>query len=243
MALRSAYAVLAAWAALAPQQVQAQDFFQSLFGYGAQRSYSGYPISPYRSFGSPDRGFDDGNEFQQSGAVRTLCVRMCDGFYFPISYAVPRSALARDADACTASCGPDARLFYHPTQGGDAESMVDLSGLAYASLPNAFKYRKTLVQGCSCRPQPWSETELQRHRGYAQPPIAGPASAPPARDVGNPPPQPANTDPPGVPASDRQRAMARPDPVARRAAPRPSWVDTSSPAAAKPALVWPGDRP
>ena len=39
---------------------------------------------------------------------------------------------------------------------------------AYAALPNAFKYRKTLVEGCRCRPQPWSEAELQRHRGYAQ---------------------------------------------------------------------------
>lgn len=243
MALRPAYAVLVALTALAPLPAQAQDFFQSLFGYGAQRSYSGYPISPYRLFRPYEQGLDDANAFQQSGAVRTLCVRMCDGFYFPISYAAPRSALARDADACTASCGADARLFYHPTQGGDAESMVDLSGLAYASLPNAFKYRKTLVQGCSCRPQPWSETELQRHRGYAQPAIAGPASAPPAQEIGNPAPQPpANADPLRVPAPDRQRAMARPDPVTRQAAP-PSWAGMSPPGAAKSGLIWPGDRP
>jgi uncharacterized protein DUF2865 len=84
---------------------------------------------------------------------RTLCVRLCDGFYFPISYAVPASGLGRDAEQCRASCGPEARLFYHPSPGGSAENMVDLSGRAYSALPTAFTYRKTLVAGCSCRPQ------------------------------------------------------------------------------------------
>src|SRR5215467_7410334 len=36
---------------------------------------------------------------------RTLCVRLCDGFYFPISFAVPASSLERDAERCRASCG------------------------------------------------------------------------------------------------------------------------------------------
>ena len=42
-----------------------------------------------------------------------------------------------------------------------------MTGRAYASYPVAFKYRKTLVQGCQCRPQPWTEAELARHRAYA----------------------------------------------------------------------------
>ena len=49
----------------------------------------------------------------------------------------------------------------------DAASAVDLTGMTYGSLANAFKYRKTLVEGCRCRPQPWSQSEAERHRGYA----------------------------------------------------------------------------
>jgi hypothetical protein len=101
---------------------------------------------------------------------------MCDGFYFPISYTTGSAAFARDAEACTAACGGDARLFYYPNPGGDIEDMVDLTGRAYASYPTAFRYRKTLVKGCQCRPQPWSEAERARHRAYAldQTPSAGP---------------------------------------------------------------------
>ena len=37
----------------------------------------------------------------------------CDGFYFPISGATPRSELSREADRCSAMCSAEARLFYH----------------------------------------------------------------------------------------------------------------------------------
>ena len=99
-------------------------------------------------------------------------MRLCDGYYFPISFSTTRSEFARDADKCTASCGSQARLFYHPNPGGVAEDMVDLTGLGYADLPTAFKYRKSLVNGCGCRPQPWSEAELARHQSYARSSVA-----------------------------------------------------------------------
>jgi hypothetical protein len=65
-------------------------------------------------------------------------------------------------------CSVEARLFYHSSRDGSADTMVDLTGMAYSTLPNAFRYRKTLVQGCRCRPQPWSEVELKRHRAYVE---------------------------------------------------------------------------
>ena len=89
-----------------------------------------------------------------TATYRTLCVRLCDGFYFPISFATRGDGLARDAEQCTASCGLEARLFYHPNPGGSVEGMTDLLGRAYSALPTAFTYRKTLVTGCSCRPPP-----------------------------------------------------------------------------------------
>lgn len=142
---------------------QAQNLAQSMFGFRpSYRLPFSVPFDPYRP-----RDLDQDQLRQSHGTYRTMCVRMCDGFYFPISFSAPSGRLAIDADKCRSSCGEDARLFYYPNPGGDIESMIDMTGLAYSSLPNAFKYRKTLVAGCQCKPQPWSETELQRHRTYA----------------------------------------------------------------------------
>jgi Protein of unknown function (DUF2865). len=169
MAWRVAWALLLlAGASLPLQVVHAQGFFQYFFGPEPPprpRPYPAYPgagpFSPY---------FGDNLYVERPPTYRTLCVRLCDGYYFPISFATMRSEFARDADKCAASCGSEARLFYHPNPGGDVEGMTDLTGMAYAALPNAFKYRKTLVDDCSCRPQPWSEAEQERHRSYAASP-------------------------------------------------------------------------
>jgi hypothetical protein len=155
------------------EPVRAQGFSQQQ-GHAPppQRLYGYRGVQPRRalhSWSSPDwsgRGAVDAWVGPRI-TYRTLCVRLCDGFYFPISNATSGSGLARDADRCAASCSVEARLYYHENPGGGVDGMVDLTGLAYSSLPNAFKYRKALVQGCQCRPQPWSEAEQQRHRGYA----------------------------------------------------------------------------
>ena len=117
-------------------------------GYTGGPSYrSTYGWSPYTRY-QPDgpaiEEFQPAGEVQpRSGPVRTLCVRMCDGFYFPISSAAARSELARDADKCSALCSTEASLFYYSAASGGIDTMVDLMGRAYTSLPNAFKYRKT----------------------------------------------------------------------------------------------------
>ncbi len=102
-----------------------------------------------------------------SGKVQTLCVRTCDGYYFPISRSTARRNLHLDARACSARCGTEARLFYMAEDNDDKSGMTDLTGRTYGDLPNAFKYRKTLIEGCACRPDPWSAAELERHRAYA----------------------------------------------------------------------------
>jgi len=106
-------------------------------------------------------------------AYRTVCVRLCDGYYFPLSASSPRARLHRDDDLCRNSCESGARLFYHPVS-KDIDDAVDLEGQPYARLPNAFRYRKALKQGCTCRPEPWSEEARQRHDRYvsAEPRLA-----------------------------------------------------------------------
>ena len=146
----------------------AQSFLQRLFG-----GFVGARMSEYRfSFGRMGPSgygseYDEGGWQEDLGTYRTLCVRTCDGFYFPISDSVRRERLHHDSHACMQRCDGEARLFYYPTAGGSVETMVDLAGHPYADLPNAFRYRKALVDACTCKPAPWSAQETARHQGYA----------------------------------------------------------------------------
>lgn len=83
---------------------------------------------------------------------KTVCVRLCDGYYFPISFSTLRSHFAQDAEACSSKCSAPAELYFHPNPGGTMEQAVALqSSEPYTKLKTAFRYRKEYVQGCSCK--------------------------------------------------------------------------------------------
>jgi hypothetical protein len=130
--------------------------------YGYRPSYADH--LPDRNGYSPFGGIEQADAFGMTGGTyRTLCVRLCDGYYFPLSHAAPMSLLSRDADKCTAACGEEGRLFYHPTQTNDVSSALDFTGSAYSGLANAFRYRKALVDGCTCKPQSHLQAERASH--------------------------------------------------------------------------------
>ena len=86
---------------------------------------------------------------------RTLCVRTCDGYYFPVSWSVGQGVFERDEKACSAMCpGAEVEMFYHRVPGEEPEDMISVAtGQPYRELPNAFLYRRTDIsqpQGCSC---------------------------------------------------------------------------------------------
>ena len=83
---------------------------------------------------------------------RTLCVRLCDGYYFPVSFATLPNHFPRDAEVCQSKCAAPAELYYHQNPGGAVEQMVSVSEQKpYTSLRNAFRNRKEYVAGCSCK--------------------------------------------------------------------------------------------
>lgn len=83
---------------------------------------------------------------------RTLCVRMCDGYYFPISFSTLPSHFGRDAERCQSKCAAPAQLFYYQNPGGAVEQMVSTqTNQLYTELKTAFRYRKEYVKGCSCK--------------------------------------------------------------------------------------------
>ena len=164
------------------QSVAAQSFFETLFGPPSWKQTappprtfspgpSGIGIPPSRMperYSPAPRDDDDTGRSSRSGGYRTLCVRTCDGYYFPINQSTSRGGLLKDSDACRQRCGStESRLFYAPAGSVDMNDAVDLQGRSYARLQNAFLYRKRLINGCTCKSDPWTEAELIRHRKYA----------------------------------------------------------------------------
>src|SRR5262245_49985282 len=75
-----------------------------------------------------------GAAYSAGGTFRTLCVRLCDGYYWPISFTTTNASFARDSAACEKSCGSPARLFVYKNPGGDPDDMEDLRGRPYKLL-------------------------------------------------------------------------------------------------------------
>jgi hypothetical protein len=96
----------------------------------------------------------------QSGTYRTVCVRSCDGAYFPISFATVPARFPDDEKSCKALCpAADATLFAYRNPGEDINQAVSISGQPYTALPNAFHYRTEFNPSCACKAagQTWSD--------------------------------------------------------------------------------------
>jgi hypothetical protein len=114
----------------------------------------------------------------RSDTYRTVCVRLCDGAFFPISFSTTRIRFKMDAARCQTSCGQPAQLFVSKQPAGDTEDLVDVHGAAYVDLPNAFKFRTSYDPSCSCRGQPWEQVAQDRHRQLAEAAQAQNSTAP-----------------------------------------------------------------
>ena len=93
-----------------------------------------------------------GNSGAPIGTYRTVCVKLCDGSYFPVSYSTLPAHFDRDEDLCKSRCAAPAELYYYQNPGGTPEQMVShRTREKITALKNAFRFRKEYVQGCSCK--------------------------------------------------------------------------------------------
>jgi hypothetical protein len=89
---------------------------------------------------------------------RALCVRTCDGYFFPIAYSTTEANFTSDQQRCEAACpGTDVELYYDRIPGDDGTAMMSgRTGAPYSALPSAFLYKKAGYQRpltCGCNPQ------------------------------------------------------------------------------------------
>jgi hypothetical protein len=137
-----------------PQQAEPQNIFEALFGaprhdYGSREQPivegpGGVVLNP------GDPGYD--GEWRAQGGSEAICVRQCDGGFFPVSYSAYRGNLQDLNSLCQAECPNAEATVYTKSLWRDVETAVSIDGEPYMSLPNALKFQKQRVAACSCQP-------------------------------------------------------------------------------------------
>ncbi|MFC3704651.1 DUF2865 domain-containing protein [Devosia honganensis] len=124
---------------------QRQSIFDRIFGSTSEGDFT-------------DGDFIDGGDYwgyQGYQTVRTVCVRLSDGYFWPISYSTLPDYVGNDAMTCQQMCPNTAvDLYYYDNPGEEPEQMRNLSGSPYTALPTAFVYRNNFDKSASCQATP-----------------------------------------------------------------------------------------
>ncbi|WP_192642156.1 DUF2865 domain-containing protein [Bosea sp. OAE506] len=140
----------------APQQ---RGFFETIFGLEPRRG----EIDSTMPELDPEQPIEP--EKPRMGGPQTVCVRTCDGFFFPLA----NNPGGRDSsdEMCQALCPGVETLAYGMTNGGDIQNAVArATGQPYASLPNAGKYQRSFDSACTCRAQGQSWAQALKEAEY-----------------------------------------------------------------------------
>ncbi|NUS20728.1 MAG: DUF2865 domain-containing protein [Mesorhizobium sp.] len=92
------------------------------------------------------------------GEFHTMCVRTCDGYFFPMSNAASAGDFERDQKNCESSCpGTEMQVFYSRGMDDDSGSMTSsVTGQPYSELPTAYLYKQANYSrppSCGCNAQ------------------------------------------------------------------------------------------
>lgn len=128
-------------------------FFESIFGGGQEEPRPGpLPDLP------PDETQSNESGPNVHGGAQAVCVRTCDGGFFPLPISSHHSAEDLN-QMCEALCpGTEAKV-YTRNPNAEIKTAVGLDGKPYVDLPNALKFQKVFTPTCSCRPagKSWAE--------------------------------------------------------------------------------------
>jgi hypothetical protein len=90
-----------------------------------------------------------------AGVFRTICVRTCDGYFFPMSNAANLGDFQRDQANCESACpGTEMQVFYQRGMNGDTANMLSAAtGRPYSELSSAYRYKRPDIErssACGC---------------------------------------------------------------------------------------------
>jgi hypothetical protein len=191
-------------------------------------------IQPLDRSGGPS-----GNDYEQSSPLsypsggtygsnlQTVCVRTCDGGFFPLTANASAANFQHDADTCSRMCpGIPTELYFRYLPNQESSEMVSAAtGAPYSSMPYAFAYRNRAPgekSSCTCNMSAYYE-EMRREKASIQPrqqaPDAPrssittittpkpPAPQPQTATSAPPPVQPAPADRPYDPSASKVRQV------------------------------------
>jgi hypothetical protein len=142
-----------------PQQAfSPRGFFENLFGVPQQQQPQAVDPQTLPNGALPP-------EEQALGGRRLVCVRTCDGFYFPLANA-PGGRAGAD-EMCQALCpGTETAAFAMPGSDNGITRAISLKGQPYMGMPTALKFQKAFDGACSCKKETesWSNV-LRRAEG------------------------------------------------------------------------------
>ena len=142
-------------------RIRSEDYWRA----GRVQRNAAPPVS--RREEASEQRASQGRSGSKSGAYRTVCVRLCDGYSFPINFSTSADDLDRDAAQCERSCSSPARLFTQRNLGEEFSELVDLKGQPYSRLKTANLFRTSYDESCKCKPHPWEQAAIDKHRLFA----------------------------------------------------------------------------
>ncbi len=204
---RQLYAMLGQSGCQQPDQPRPRGPLEALFGGGQQ------PPMPGRSIPSIIEILPDGSmpgfglradpygidaPYQpRDASLRAVCVRSCDGYFFPLDISAFRAR--EDGETlCKSLCPGTKTSVYFMPRNGDIEQAVNADGENYTALPNAARYKQVYEPGCACkaRTESWANAlkgadqvfeRLQEDSGAAAPPALSPQPRAAAKPGAKPP--------------------------------------------------------
>ena len=129
------------------------NLLDSLFGGQRNGDVSIEPLNPDNQPAAPLQ------PSQPSSGSQAVCVRTCDGSFFPVSYAANSSRYGGLEDMCRSLCpNAEVQLYTYPF-GAAIDQAISATGQRYVDAPYALKYRQSLDTSCSCRRrgQSWAD--------------------------------------------------------------------------------------
>ncbi len=150
----------------APQR--SRSFLDELFGIPPEESPAmrGPPVEEPL----PDRDEIESGDNHPRGGSMAVCVRSCDGGFFPLNFSAARANLDDLAGLCHALC-PNAEVtLYTKPPHSDISSAISINGETYSDHPNALKFQTSYDASCGCKPpgKSWVEALEEAERILAE---------------------------------------------------------------------------
>lgn len=149
-----------------------RSFFEELFGVVPPDETTGLrevPVGPSDDEIREGQEEDPGDGKPRGGSM-AICVRDCDGGFFPLMYSAKHANLEDLNALCKALCPNAETKLYTQSQWKGLDSALSIDGEPYSDHPNARKFQTSYDPACGCKApgQSWTEALAEAERLIAE---------------------------------------------------------------------------